>query len=448
MKQKILSASVLLILSLSVAAEDTIGVSVDLTTGSANTPTEAVEQTISTVLQAIEGDTRELTQAQINARTQLYDALTNISSAAPSEKEAALKVISPKANTANSTITRRNPVGFNMQAASSRFSLLRQSTKTNLFSPRSRSSRSSRTVFSPYILKASDPNEAGGLFDNRLSTFFSFNYANSDQSETSVKAGFKGGSTSFSGGVDYRLNPNSYTGVAFNYMSADVDLSSGGGLESKAYSMNAYGAYYLDENISFQGRVGFGSMNYDMARDINYTVNGATTNTIAYSNPDGGYFGFSFGAAFDKSISQYSGGVFSNLNFSRASIDGFAETGAGGYDLNVDQQSVNSLALNIGGQVSAVFSTRWWIVTPYFKATYVKEFNDDDEEVKAYFVNDPSKTRMVFDADTQDPSYLKSTLGSSFVLPQGISGFVQLEFTHLIQNYNQTNFALGVRKEL
>lgn len=447
-KQKLLSVSFASLFTIIAQAEETIGVSVDLQTPVASTPVEAVSQTVDSVIKAIEEDTRELTPAQQQARTELYDTLTIITTASAEEKELALKSISPKANTANATVTRRNPVGFNMQAASSRFALLRQSAKTSLYSPRSRSRKSSRSVFSPYVLRASDPNEAGGLFDNRLSTFFTFDYANSEQTETAVQTGFDGGVTAFSGGLDYRLNPQSFAGVAFNYANAEVDLSAGGGLDSRSYSLNTYGAYYLDENISFQASVSLGSMNYDMARNVIFTVGGTTTSKVANSNPEGGHFGLSLGAAFDKSFQEFSGGLFTQLNFSRASIDGFSETGAGGLNLAVDEQTVNSLSLNFGGQLSIVISTRWGIVTPYLKAMYAHEFNKEDEEVRAYFVNDPSRTYMAFEAKTQDANFLKSTLGSSFVLPQGVMAFAQIDFTHLIQHYSQTNYTLGVRKEL
>ncbi|MDX1812159.1 MAG: hypothetical protein R3240_09440, partial [Gammaproteobacteria bacterium] len=97
---------------------------------------------------------------------------------------------------------------------------------------------------------------------------------------------------------------------------------------------------------------------------------------------------------------------------------------------------------------SMVVSTEYGVLTPYFKATYVLEFNKDDELVQAYFINDPSKTRMTFEAQTQDPGFFKTTYGSSMVLPYGVLGFAQLELTHMVKDYSQYTITLGVRKEL
>ena len=451
MRMKLFSLSVLVSLSGNVLAANDIVIDVNLQTPVAATPEAAVSETVNTVINAIQNDTRtNLTATQIQDRDSLKTTLENILAAPESQKQIALKLISPRADTANATVTRRNPVGFNLQAMGSRFALLRQSAKTQRFSFVPHSRNKSGTGFSPYVFSATDPLEKGGLFDNRLSTFFSIDYASSKQSETQTKTAFNGGASAFTGGMDYRLNPKSFVGLALTYASTKVDLSTGGGLHSKAFSLNTYGAYYLNENITLQGSVGLGSMNYDMSRKIQFTTGVGTTpiNTVANSNPDGSHYSVSLGAAYDKSIKQYSGGVFAQFNVSNASINAFNETGAGGLNLHVASQMVKSRALNLGGQLSAVFGTRWGVVTPYLKGMFTHEFNKDDERVKAYFINDPSQSLMSFNAQTQDANFISSILGSSFVLPRGIMGFVQMQFTYLIQNYSQTNFSIGVRKEL
>ena len=450
MRMKLFSLSVLVLLSTNALAADVISVNVNLQTAAvvAPSPVEAVTDAATSALNTLNAlDPTTLTAPQKDLQT----ILTGIFSASVSEQQTALKLISPKANTANVVVTRRNPVGFNLQSMGSQFGLLQQSAKSQHFSflPHlPQTVRHSRAGFSPYIFSATDPLEKGSLFDNRLSTFFTVNYASSKQSETQVKTAFNGGASAFTGGLDYRLNAKSYVGLAMTYADAKVDLGTGGNLNNKAFSLNTYGAYYLNENVTFLGSVGLGTMNYDMSRNIQFTANNTTTNTVASSNPDGSHYNLSLSAAYDKSFKQYSGGVFTQLNISNASISSFNETGAGGLNLHVDSQTVKSQALNLGGQFRAVYGTRWGVITPYLKLVFTHEFNKDGEKVGAYFINDPSHTMMAFNAKTQDANYFNTTLGSSFVLPRGVQGFAQLQFTQLIEQYSQTSFTVGVRKEL
>ena len=161
--------------------------------------------------------------------------------------------------------------------------------------------------------------------------------ANAPSSKASYTAG---GATA---GVSFRVTNHFAAGVLFDYNHTDADVDSAGSkVKVDSYSPGIF-ATYFDHGFYANGLFSFGY------NDYKYTQNTGSFGT-ATASPSGQQYVTNLDVGYDFHpdkawvVGPTLGGTYTHLD-----IDSFSETGAPGADLNVQDESVDSLRSRLGG---------------------------------------------------------------------------------------------------
>lgn len=197
--------------------------------------------------------------------------------------------------------------------------------------------------------------------------------------------GYTLGGTAF--GLDYRAAPDLVAGSAFGYMRSDATLS---GLSGRAtaniyqgavYASYAPGRFYLD------GLLGYAHGNETVSRSIAFT--GLSRNATGETSAN------QFLAALETGFATRLDGTtvltpYAGLQTSTAVQDSFVESGAGGLDLAVADQTTSSLRSILGGKLAKTIATSWERpLALELRVGWAHEFVNDDRAVTASFVGIP-----------------------------------------------------------
>jgi len=305
---------------------------------------------------------------------------------------------------------------------------------------------------------------------SRLGLFINGEFTFGDKDATSREAGFDFNIFGITGGADYMISENFFLGIALNYSHNDIDLDSDGGeLDSNGYSASIYGTYYLD-NFYFDGIVTLGWVDFDIDRNINYSILGADGNTVtinqtAIGDTHANMFSFSVGTGYQFNYEAFSFGPYGRLDFIRSDIDGYSEKiglkGQGvcdpvanpgcGLALRFNSQDITSLTTALGGQASYAWSTSIGVIQPQALFGWIHEYENDSRTISAFFVEDPSPSsdseiRLL--TDNPDRNYFELGLGLSATFPHGISAFVYYETLLALRNVETHSFVVGFRGEI
>ena len=302
----------------------------------------------------------------------------------------------------------------------------------------------------------------------RLGIFVNGTLAVGDKDATKRESGFDFDTLGVTAGVDYRFTDSFVPGVAFGYTNTDADLeSSGGSLDVDAYSVSVYGTYDVTKKFYVDGIVTFGWNDYDIKRNINYSILSsqtdagvvggvATVNQTAESDTDGTWYALAFSGGYDFSIGGFTLGPLARVNYTKADIDGYGEkinnTLAGfGLALDFDDQDVESLTTVLGGQGSYAVSTPWAVLLPQVRFEWEHEYKNDNRTISAFFVNDPSPgagTQVRLKTDRPDRDFFNLSAGISATFPRGISVFVNYETVLGLEDVTAHNVVFaGLRVE-
>ena len=287
-----------------------------------------------------------------------------------------------------------------------------------------------------------------GLLSKRWGGFVDASFARAQQDITNTEAGFKTQGNGLTGGVDYRYSDVLFFGSAARYLRNHGDLSgSTGSVKGGDFNLLLFGTYYPLQNLFVETSLGITRGNYDLTRNISFNLSGTPTTATAKSSTDTGALALTVAGGYDYAFRGNNAAFNASLLWSKNNIDGFTESGAGGFNLAVGDQTIDMLTLNLGAQISRAISTTWAVVLPQFAATWVHQFQDSGQKISARFTADPTATPFSFTTETRDADYFKLVLRSAFVFPRGISGFVNYERWAGYDNYAQSAVALGGRWE-
>ncbi|MDH3326616.1 MAG: autotransporter outer membrane beta-barrel domain-containing protein [Gammaproteobacteria bacterium] len=398
-------------------------------------------------------DLDSVSPEQKNAILELIDGFNTVSNAPDSEKKAFYETISAKKSATTSNISRKIPATVAIGEISKRLSTLRSRSKHNSYLPKSTGGRKTGSISLPILFNQNNNELPGGLLAQRLSGFVSSDHVVSKQSETTTESRFDSSNQRLVAGADYRVDNQTFVGLAFNTVSGRADMGDNGGtLINKANTLVGYGTYNIKPNWYVEGVISSGSRSFDMDRAITFTLNDITTNTLACSQPESNHIGFSFGSGFSKTFRNgHSLGAVISLNQTYSSIKSFSEKGCNNnlvaYSLVVDEINITSNILSIGGQWSQPISASFGVLIPQLSFNWIKELEGSSDTISAYFSNDPNKTTMAFESGNKDTVYLNSRFSITMVLPRGLSGFFLYETQQLMDDYQQNTISLGVRKE-
>jgi uncharacterized protein YhjY with autotransporter beta-barrel domain len=189
--------------------------------------------------------------------------------------------------------------------------------------------------------------------------------------------------SSFEVGSDCQIGDHWLTGVLFDYNHTDTGLDSMGSsatVDSYAPGLfasyadggwfaNALGSYSWNAYTT-ERHIGFGS--------FNETADGAPTGNEVLGNVDGGY---------EFHSQRWTYGPIAGLQYVHYNMDPFSESGGCSADLNVNNQTDDSLRSRLGGRISYEmpdFDDKV-IFTPYLEASWQHEYLAGSRCIKSSF---------------------------------------------------------------
>ena len=261
--------------------------------------------------------------------------------------------------------------------------------------------------------------------ETRLGFFVNGSLGNGNRPATRRESGFDFDTLGITAGVDYRLGDDLVLGGSLGYLSTDVDLEGDGGeLDVEGYSLSSYGMYYRKRTY-LDWIVSYGQNDLTIDRGIDFP---GRARQVASGSSDGEQLALGLGGGIDENFGALALSVFARFDYLEVKIDSYRETGAPGFNLEIDGQTVESLLGNVSLQLSyAVSLKKYAILLPALRLGYRHEFEDDSYLIAARFVDDPRGTQFAIPTEDPDRDYFKAGLGLSATFTHGRQAYVFYE---------------------
>ena len=185
-------------------------------------------------------------------------------------------------------------------------------------------------------------------------------------------------------GIDTPINDNLNFGVAFSYIESDVDSNSrtiNHEMTAKNWQILGYGNYAASESTQVNFHAGAGSSDVKGQRHITILTNATAESDYSADTLQAG-FGISHRIGND--LRNFT--PFAQMNYARAESDGYRETGAGVYNLEVDENTYESLRWTAGVKMSQALTPKLALTGQLAAAI---ENGDRRSDITASFIGMP-----------------------------------------------------------
>jgi uncharacterized protein YhjY with autotransporter beta-barrel domain len=285
-------------------------------------------------------------------------------------------------------------------------------------------------------------NAGDELLDDRFGVFVSGQLQMADKDSNVNELGYEADSQQITAGLDYRATPQLFFGGALSYSMSDTDYNDDGGKQdADVIILNFYGNYYFTDNWYADGLINYGSSSFDNERTI---VLGSQRFT-AESDTDGSQWGIAVTGGYDKSVREWQFGGYARVEINKFDIDGYEESGGNGFALAIDKRDADSTQTAFGGSVSYVKSVRYGIWVPKLSAEWVHEFEDDERELTARFVNAPTAGSLTLPTAKQDSDYFNVGWSIAGTFSAGRSAWLRYEAQLGVDDYIAELVEVGAR---
>lgn len=289
---------------------------------------------------------------------------------------------------------------------------------------------------------------------SKWTVFGNANFNFGDQKATANGNGFDSKTITALLGVDYRVRDDLVVGGSVSYSNVNANFNEGGGMDLKSWAGSVFASFFSEKKYYIDVLATYGFNNLEINRHIIYNTVMGGTNRRAKSDTDGHQSSTALGVGYDFNPGAWIIGPHGGLNYTAVETDGYTEKGAGGLNLSVNKQHATSFTANLGMHVSYTFTPAWGVITPYVRADWVHEFQDDSETINVRFEadrfnNDPSNPSLPIrvETDERDSNYYVFSAGASVQLVRGVAGFINYRTTQQISNFDLTDLSWGIRLE-
>jgi outer membrane autotransporter protein len=259
---------------------------------------------------------------------------------------------------------------------------------------------------------------------NGFSWFVSGEYQHKDRDQTPFELGFDQNTVGGTAGIDYRIGTSGVIGGAFNYRHAFGQYKRDyGDFHTDSENFILYGSYFPTDQSFIDLSVGLAPKQFS---DTHADTVGLSGSEVS-GNTDGFEFTSDVSGGYDFSFDAFSVGPRLGFHYKHTRLDGFTETSpdpAAVTDRYLSQTN-DSITSTVGAQASYAISTNFGVVVPQVNAEYVHEFaaRERNQAVPgAGFGGIVS-----FADDKPDRNYFNVGAGVVFVLPDGVSPFLNFQ---------------------
>ena len=167
----------------------------------------------------------------------------------------------------------------------------------------------------------------------------------------------------------------------------------------------------------------------------------ANSDTTAFQYGFGGNLGYEF------NVRQFTITPVARVQYVKADVDSYEESGASPVNLKVGSQDATSLTTNLGASLGYAFSTQYGVLEPTIRAEYVHEFENDDNGAKIRYASDPTGL-SAFNVVTEGPNENYGIVGAALTgtLAGGWSAFADFETVVGLGEFDIYTFRAGFRK--
>ncbi len=263
-----------------------------------------------------------------------------------------------------------------------------------------------------------------------------------DQRARGQEPGFNFHTAGATLGVDYRFTDQFILGTAFGYLSTASDFdASAGDFSARGFSASAFGTYYIGNQLYVDMVATYGWNDYDTTRTT------VLPGVAAKGETDGTQFALSVGGGYNFNFGGLTVGPLARVDYIKVDIDGFRETGAGIFDLDVAGQSATSVTTALGGRMSYAISMAWGVLLPSIHAEWQHEFEGDSRLVTGSLVADPLHTIFAVQTTKHSRDYANVGAALSATFAAGTSAFISYDAVVGRDDFTSHGFTAGVRVE-
>lgn len=288
---------------------------------------------------------------------------------------------------------------------------------------------------------ADQPGTGFGLFVNGDYQFLNKN-------TTRFETGFEQHTAGTTVGVDYSFRGRAVLGAALNYAHEFGDFAGvGGGFNNDAFGVTLYGTVVPIDNLFIDGFLGYTRKEYSIERRIQLQAPTDNSGTVGRIDGDthSNEFNVGMNVGYDFVLRNFTVGPRVGVNYLDRRITGYQESGSTGLELIYDNQNITSLTTTVGLAASLAISTRFGVLVPQATAEYVHEFLNDQRTVGFTLVDTISRPRFLFQTDLPDRNFCNLGLGAVFILPGGMSTFVNVRELVGYSTRRATTVTAGLR---
>lgn len=283
----------------------------------------------------------------------------------------------------------------------------------------------------------------------KVGVFASVQLEDAEKDRTLYEAGFDYTSNALTIGADYALNNDWFIGAAGGWTGNDLDYKDRGGeVSADIYTFIGYTTFNRG-NFSLDVQLGYSSSNIDISRTIAYGDGEAENfNATTEGETSGSELFFSTQAQYLWAHNALSVYPRARLNFSSSEIKGYADNGAGGWEVVLGDQSIDRWVFETGVQSTYAFTTSWGVIIPNLDLNLIADLNTDQDLMTGSFAFAPENSlSFALEAEEPDSLYYQLGLGFSTVLPRGSSAYAGLRKTFGYEDFTAMQFYAGFRME-
>lgn len=259
--------------------------------------------------------------------------------------------------------------------------------------------------------------------------FFNGRLSFGDSPRLGRRPGFDFETQGLTAGVDRRIGSDWVLGAALGYTSSETEIErQTGRLDLEGQSLSVYATYFTDRWY-VDGVFTHGENEYRVDRVVFLPRPfRGRDRLVATGSPDATQTALNVGFGYDFRLAD-AGTVsgFLRANWTRAEIDSFTETGALLFNLQYDEQVLDSLLGEVGAELSYPFSFSWGVLQPLLRVAWLHEFEDDPDVLRARFALTRLDRRFRLEFERPDRDFLNVAVGATATFPRSWAAFFQYD---------------------
>lgn len=256
--------------------------------------------------------------------------------------------------------------------------------------------------------------------------------------------GYTGESTGYAVGADWAPSDFFVFGVAGSYakVNSTDETAQQNTIDLESYMATFYSWYQVTPHFYVDTMIGIASHEYDMKRNINIGTISLTAQGQPYGFQYGGQIDIGYAFSADNSlVAPYVRGKYTNLK-----IGTYTEIGAGGLNLQVENEPVEETILGVGLRIAFLMNYVEALYVPEISATILYDFSDDALQSQSIFMGG---TPPFYTDSIEPPAFMQIYSASlSAYTGDNYAFSVKFNFEHrdhffAYNGYMQLNYSWG-----